>query len=102
MDMESLLGMKVIPLHALLDEDCGLNPETDPRQKLGDAEIIMVRDVMSRRQSLVFGKEIIRRVAMTGRAEPMPSVMVELDMATEELPLLLTLITAIKGRHDYT
>ena len=51
MDMESLLGMKVIPIHALLDENCGLNPETDPRQKLGDAELIMVRDVMSRRLS---------------------------------------------------
>ena len=59
MDMESLLGMKIIPIHALLDENCGLNPATDPRQKLGDAELIMVRDVMSRRQCLVFGKEII-------------------------------------------
>ncbi|MCX7409722.1 MAG: hypothetical protein NTZ32_16720 [Planctomycetales bacterium] len=102
MDMESLLGMKIIPIHALLDENCGLNPATDPRQKLGDAELIMVRDVMSRRQCLVFGKEIIRRVALSGRAEPMPSVMVELDMATDELPLLLAMVSAIKGRHDYT
>ena len=101
LDLENELGVQVVPIDALFDEASGPNERCDPRILFTQAQIIWGRDVMTRHQFLVYGRKAIQRVASSGKIQPLPAVMIEIDQETDELEKLLALVQVVKGKHDY-
>lgn len=93
--------VKAIPINALFDATgLGPNPETDTRQALRDAHIIMGLDVMSCRKFLVFGRGTQKKIA-SGRLQVPRTEFISLDRDTDELDNLIALVQVVKGRHGY-
>ena len=92
---------EVIPIHALFDGS-GINPnlDSDPRPAFRDAQIIIGVDVMSQREFLVFGRELLQEIVTSGRDQSVATLYIGLDQETDELEQLIALTVATKGRHD--
>jgi hypothetical protein len=94
----------VVPINALFDESFGpnLQAEFDPRALILDAELIIAVDVMSREQSLVYGRKLLTEMA-TGATSfrDVWTLKVTLDMKSGELAKLLMLVFVAKGVVDY-
>lgn len=96
--------MLTISIHALFAAD-GINPNDDvephPRDLMTSAEVVVAVDVMSGRESLLFGRRILEQV-VAGSLDRDPVVLkVELDMETDDLERMLALIRVTKGHDDY-
>jgi hypothetical protein len=96
--------MLTIPIHALFAAD-GINPNDDvephPRDLMTNAEVVVAVDVMSGRESLLFGRRILERV-VAGSLDRDPVVLkVELDMETDDLERMTALTRVMKGHDDY-
>lgn len=93
-----------IPIHALFAADQA-SPndalETDPRELISTADIVIAVDVMTRNKSLVYGRRILEGIIASGKSKPVVVLPVELDMETDELERLLVLLEIVKGHHDY-
>lgn len=93
-----------VPINALFDST-GMKPNEDAgfdvRRTLNQADVIIGRDVMSRNEFILFGREMVKRVA-GGDAEA-AVLCIELDQGagSDDLEKICTLIDAIKGRCDY-
>ena len=96
--------MDTISIHALFHTD-GINPNEsgpiDPRRIMDSADVIIAVDVMSRRESLVFGRQVLASIVRENIARGVRVLRVELDMDTDELERLLALTLVVKGSHDY-
>jgi hypothetical protein len=96
------LRQEIVPIDALFDtEGNGPNLETDYRQRLHDAKVILGVDTMSGRKFIVFGKDCLLRILANPKGESVPMIFIGLDEDTDELERLLALVTVIKGHHDY-
>ena len=84
-DLEKVLGLQVIPIDALFDEANGPNTERDPRDLMAKVQLIFGRDVMTRHEFLVFGKDALEQCVKTGKSLVLGGVMIELDKETDEL-----------------
>jgi hypothetical protein len=95
-------GGEVIPIVALLDASRGkATSETDPRSALRAAEVIIGVDVVSGREFLVYGRSALEETTRKGADDELRIVKVELEQRSAELQLLLILVEAFKGHHDY-
>lgn len=96
--------MRTIPFHALFAPD-NLSPNDDlaenPRDIVSAAKVILAVDVMSGDRSLVFGRELLERIAAADIAQGAEVLGVELDMETDELEHLVALVRVVKGHDDY-
>ena len=95
-----------VPIDAFFDVS-GTGPnrdrDFDARAALNGASIILGRDVMTRDEFILYGREIIERLARGEDVEESETLCVELDQGadSEDLERILVLIEKIKGRHDY-
>jgi hypothetical protein len=84
--MESTIGVYEIETH-------------EGRQQLEAADVVIGRDVMSRREFVVFGRDALRRAA-TGEQQA-HGLVVLLDQDTDELEYLCAACQTLKGRNEY-
>lgn len=95
-----------IPIHALFAADgSGPNREASfqPHELLGNADVIFASDVMTGQAFLVFGRELLEKIAAGGNEPVVGIVNIALDREPggDELEQLLRLVEKLKGRHDY-
>jgi hypothetical protein len=91
-----------IPFHALFDSSgVNPNPDCDRWPAFQQAQIIIGVDVMTGHEFLVYGRKTAEKIIRTGKGRQVLAVKVSLDQETDELERLLTLVTVVKGRHDY-
>lgn len=96
--------VSTIPINAIFDEKLKPNrsdPTTDYVRLLAEADVILGVDVMSQRQFLVYGRELLSRIVDSGKGAECEVVRVALDQDTLELELLIALVIQLKGTQDY-
>lgn len=97
-----LSNVRGIPIHDIFGRDVGEpNPDHDHRPGLLVADLIFGRDINSGHEFLVYGRPILEANLRSGRSGRFRVVVVELDMATEELEMLVALVRVLRGRDDY-
>lgn len=101
----SLSDGPVIPINALFaadkEDSFAPNPESDPRQMMHGAELIVGVNVMDQREFLVYGRATLERIAASSHPQPVKIVKIGLDCETDELEKLLALVRVVKGHDDY-
>jgi len=94
----------VVPINALFDESFGPNIQDgfDARALMRDAEVIVAVDVMSQKESLVYGRKLLTEMHL-GKIPWRDVLMlkVSLDTKSEEFTKLLLLVLATKNVVDY-
>ena len=88
-----------VTIHQLTD-DQGTDGAA-ARELLKNAEVIIGVDVMSQREFLVYGRELLSEIGESAAPREVPVLHVELDQETRELEWLCAAVTALKGRHEY-
>jgi hypothetical protein len=91
----------IVPIAAFLGEGRDPNADIEYRQLLAVADLIFGVDVMSGKQSLVFGRWSLEELVRTGESNILRVVNVGLDQETMEIEKLATLVQDIRGHHDY-
>jgi hypothetical protein len=91
----------IVPIEALFGEGRDPHAEVEYRRLLAVADLIFGVDVMSGKQSIVFGRLSLEELVRTGQSDLLGVVNVGLDQETMELEKLATLVQDIKGHHDY-
>lgn len=79
-----------IPVHAL--------DQPDYREVLRHADVVVAVDVMTRQETVVHGLEALRRSLESDKTEQLAAAFIELDMQTEELGWLRSIISSLKDR----
>ena len=94
----------MLPINAFFDGSFGpnLKADFDPRVVMQQAELIIAVDVMSREESLVYGRRLLTEI-VTGKTpnRELRTLRISLDMESEELAKLLMLVFVAKGVVDY-
>jgi len=91
----------IVPIEALLGGGRDPNAEVEYRRLLAVADLIFGVDVMSGKQSIVFGRLSLKELVRTGQSNILGVVNVGLDSETMEIEKLAALVQDIKGHHDY-
>ena len=71
------------------------------RQLLADADLIFAVDILSGKQSIMFGRLSLEELVRTGQSNILGVVNVGLNQETMEIEKLATLVQEIKGHHYY-
>lgn len=91
----SAWDLRGIPFHGFLGWGFG-----DPERIVGSADLVIAIDVMTKCQILVFGEVAMFPVEFAGASQLFRVLAVELDLDTDEVDTLATLIEFVKGDHD--
>ena len=91
----------IVPIEALFGEGRDPTAEIDYRRLLADADLIFGVDVVSGKQSIMFGRLSLEKLVRTGQSNILGVVNVGLDQETMKIEKLATLVQDIKGHHDY-
>jgi hypothetical protein len=91
----SSTSLQGVPFHALLGWQLG-----DPEQLIGVADLVIAVDVMTREEILVFGQAALFPVEFGGVTASLMVLAVELDLDSDEVDALATLVEFVKGDHD--
>jgi hypothetical protein len=87
--------LRGIPFHGFLGWGFG-----DPDRIVESADLIVAVDVMTKRQILVYGEVAMFSVEFGGESKMFQVLAVELDLDTEEISTLATIVEFVKGDHD--
>lgn len=71
------------------------------RDVVASADVVLAQDVMTGRQAVVYGRNVLEAIAASGQADELAVLAVELDMDTDELERLVALVRVIKGHDEY-
>jgi hypothetical protein len=88
-------GLRGVAFHGLLGWGFG-----DPEPLVAAADIVVAVDVMTRAELLVFGEPAVFRAEFLGPKVVLLVLVVELDLDSEEIDTLATLVEIVKGDHD--
>ncbi len=77
-----------------------IDPNTTMLPKLREANIVIGRDVVSGKEFVVYGRDVLTEIAHGGSPEQRP-LCIEIDPETNELDVLLAMVRVAKGRDDY-
>jgi hypothetical protein len=88
-------NLRGIPFHGFLGWGFG-----DPERLVESAELVVAVDVMTKRQILVYGEVAMFSVEFGGASQVFQVLAVELDLDTDEVDTLATLVEFVKGDHD--
>ena len=91
----------IIPIEALFGEGRDPDAEVEYRRLLAVADVIFCIDVVSAKQSIVFGSLCLEELVRTGQSSILGVVNVGLGQETMGMEKLATLVQDIKGHHDY-
>jgi hypothetical protein len=100
----ALPGPDRVPIDALFDvSGTGCNRDADfhPADLINAADVILGVSREDGHEFLMYGRDVLERVARTGTEEPGNVLRVEMDQETDDLEKLAALIAMLKGRHDY-
>jgi hypothetical protein len=84
-----------VPVNALLDSRLG-----SAEGHIAAADLVIAVDVMTRVEILVFGQAALFPVEFGGACLSFQVLAVELDLDSDEMDALATLVEFIKGDHD--
>lgn len=96
-----------IPVNALFSaDDARLNPEQadEIRSWLHEADLIFGTDVMSGHEFIVYGRDLVQRIAQgtpPGEDVRILNIAVDQEEESDDLERLIALVVTVKGRHDY-
>lgn len=71
------------------------------QEALALADVIVMVDSRTRSESFVFGLPQMEDVLISGVSKNLRILKIGVDTETAELTLVLALVTAVKGSHDY-
>jgi hypothetical protein len=91
----------IIPIESLFGEGGDPDAEVECRRLLSVADVIFGIDVMTGKQSIVFGRLSLEKLVRTGQSHVLGVVNVGLGQETMGIEKLATLVQDIKGHHDY-
>ena len=91
----------IVPIEAVFREEPDANAVVDYRRLLADADLIFGVDVMSGKQSIVFGRRSLEELVRIGQSNILGVVNIGLNQETMDMEKLATLVQDIKGHHDY-
>jgi hypothetical protein len=91
-----------VPIAAFFDSS-GVRPNKSPdyRPRLAAAQIILGVDRTSGNEFLLYGRELLERIARGTEAVPAAVLRIEMDQETDDLERATALVELVKGRHDY-
>src|SRR5262249_21282285 len=101
---KGLPGPDRVALDALFDTSgTRYNQDADfhPVDLINAADVILGVSREDGHEFLMYEKDVLERVARTGKEEPGNVLRVEMDQETDDLERLAALIKRLKGRHDY-
>jgi hypothetical protein len=85
-----------VPIHALFEAD-----SRSYHHVLRDADVIFGIDVTTQNIFLVWGRKLLQKIVRANSGRRCRTFYVTLNQETEELEKFLTLVTTIKGSHNY-
>ncbi len=91
----------IIPIEALFGKGSDPNAEVEYRRLLAVADVIFGIDIVRGKQSIVFGRISLEKLARTGQSNVLSVVNVGLGQEKLGMEKLATLVQDIKGHHDY-
>jgi hypothetical protein len=91
----------MIPIEVLFGEGVDPDAELECRRLLSAADVIFGIDVMTGKQSIVFGRLSLEKLVRTGQSNVLGVVNIGLGQETMGIEKLATLVQDIKGHHDY-
>jgi hypothetical protein len=91
----SSTSLQGVPYHALLGWQLG-----DPERLIDAADLVIAVDVMTTEELLVFGAAALFPVEFAGVTTALTVLAVELDLDSDEVDALATLVEFVKGDHD--
>ena len=91
----------IVPIEDFFTEGCDPQTEDESRRLLGVADLIFGIDVLSGRQSIVFGRLSLEELLRTGQSNVLAILNVGLHQERLDIEQLVTLVQDIKGHHDY-
>lgn len=91
----SLEDLRGVAFHGFLGWGFG-----NPERIVASADLVIAVDVMTKRQILVFGEVAMFPVEFGGISQVFQVLAVELDLDTDEVDTLATLVEFVKGDHD--
>jgi len=92
-----------VPIHAFFAAGTlAPNPERpELRPALMRADVIIGVDVMSEREFLVYGRQVLRAVRRARKPRELIVMRIAIDQETDELEMLTAMVELLRGRHDY-
>ncbi len=84
-----------VPFHGLMGWGFG-----DPEILVARAEVVMAVDVMTQVEVLVYGQVNLFHCEFGGTSVTLRVLAVELDLDSDEIETLATLVEIVKGDHD--
>jgi hypothetical protein len=91
----SSTSLQGVPFHALLGWQLG-----DPERLIDVADLVIAVDVMTAEEILVFGSAALFPIEFAGATGSLMVLAVELDLDSDEVDALATLVEFVKGDHD--
>jgi hypothetical protein len=88
-------GLQAVPVSALLGSRLG-----SAEGHVAAADLVIAVDVMTRVEILVFGQAALFPVEFGGACLSFQVLAVELDLDSDEMDALATLVEFVKGDHD--
>jgi hypothetical protein len=101
---KDLPGPNRIAIDALFDvSGIGLNRDADfsPTDLINAADVILGVSREDDHEFVLYGKDLLERIAMTGNEEPGNVLRIEMDQETHDLERVVALVEVLKGHHDY-
>jgi hypothetical protein len=97
-------GPDRVAIDALFDESGfgrNLDADFDPTDVINAADVILGVSREDGHEFLMYGRDILERMATSGKEEQVNVLRVEMDQETADLEKLGAIITVLKGHHDY-
>ncbi len=91
----------IIPIEDFLGEGGDIDAKLESRRMLAAADLIFGIDVISRKQTIVYGRSSLEELLHTGHSGILGVLNVGVDQQSEEIDKLATLVQDVKGHHDY-
>jgi hypothetical protein len=91
----SYASLQGVPFHALLGAELG-----NPERLVAAADVVIAVDVMTGEEILVFGEAALFPIEFAGVTASLMVLAVELDLDSDEVDTMATLVELVKGDHD--
>jgi hypothetical protein len=90
-----------IPIHAIFGEDVSEPASPKVVEVLREAELVIGRDVDTQNTFILFGREALDAIVLSGETSQLWTLCIELDQDTEEPEMACALMKVVKGSHNY-
>jgi hypothetical protein len=99
-----LPGPDRVPIDAFFDNSgvgANLDADFDPTDLVNAADIIIGVSRADGHEFLMYGRDVVERIAASRQPEQVSILRIEMDQETDDLERLCALLRLLKGRDDY-